>query len=228
MSISPFKLEELKSRAKTSKKKKTPDKFRKLTLISGNSSQGASDSNDERTNNRQTRPSEAVNNREKIFNDGFAKGEESALMATKEICDLFKNAVDDAKNKAEEIRISAIDFAVKLSGKIAEKIISHEISSNSEYIFESIKKSIDTLPKSENIKLLINPSDFERFKACHPVVEEILGELKEKLIVEPSKKIQAGGYIIHTESHCINASIEKQIEMITSTIIDEISRDNGK
>lgn len=230
MNISLFKLEELKSGDKGSRSKKTVGRFKKLTLISGenpyNSRNSSGRTESEELKEKNSAEYKKETDAENIYKKGFAEGEESALKSTKEICDLLKITLEDVKNKTEEIRMKSIEFAVKLSVSIAEKVIAHEISVNRGYLFESIKKSLDNLPKSENIKLLINPSDFERFKACHPVVEGILGDLKEKLVVESSKKVKAGGYILHTESHCIDASIEKQLEIITLKLLEEIPHDS--
>ncbi|RMF96454.1 MAG: hypothetical protein D6734_03665 [Candidatus Schekmanbacteria bacterium] len=232
MTISPFKFEELNSQQQISKRKKVIDKFKKLTLLTGSPSVPSKEEKEKEKKEdvlkNQHQPVDKTQNNEveDAYKKGFSDGEESALKATKEVCDLFKIALSEMNRKADELKMDALEFAVKLASAIAEKILTYEISIKEEYLFESIKKNLENIPKSEKIKLILNPEDLKRFKACHPVVEKILGDFEEKLVVESSKKVQAGGYIIDTETHRIDASIEKQIQTLTKRLIEEIPKES--
>ena len=109
-----------------------------------------------------------------------------------------------------------------LSIAVAEKIICQEVKIDEKIIIGVIKKALNKIDKSTDIKIKISPNDYSILKKYK---EEMSTLNKFEYILEPS--ISKGGFIIETRNGIIDATIEEQIDTITKAF-DSISTDSDQ
>lgn len=102
---------------------------------------------------------------------------------------------------------------LKLSLKIAERIIGHCVEVTPQVMLEIIHKAIESLKYQKEIRIRVNPEDLGFLKDNKMQLYTMLGESKEIEIVE-DVLVGRGGCIIDTEIGTIDARLETQLRVI--------------
>jgi len=102
---------------------------------------------------------------------------------------------------------------LKLSLKIAERIIGHCVEVTPQVMLEIIHKAIESLKYQKEIRIRVNPDDLGFLKDNKMQLYTMLGESKEIEIVEDAL-VGRGGCIIDTEIGTIDARLETQLRVI--------------
>lgn len=102
---------------------------------------------------------------------------------------------------------------LRLSLKIAERIIGHCVEVTPQVMLEIIHKAIESLKYQKEIRIRVNPDDLGFLKENKMQLYTMLGESKEIEIVEDAL-VGRGGCIIDTEIGTIDARLETQLRVI--------------
>jgi len=117
------------------------------------------------------------------------------------------------KQKYKEILQQSERDLLKLSLKIAERIIGKAVEMDQSLILNIVKNSIQTLKYQKEIKIRVNPEDEDFLKKNKQDLYNILGESKEVEIIGDSL-IEKGGCIIDTEIGSVDARLETQLKVM--------------
>jgi len=114
-------------------------------------------------------------------------------------------------------RVSTIEKAmVDLVQHIARQVIQRELALDSSHIESVMREALKLLPLGVgNVRLYINPQDFEQVKALRERHEETWR------IVEDAS-LQPGGCRVETEHSRIDATVETRISQIMAKLFDQL------
>ena len=110
---------------------------------------------------------------------------------------------------------------VRLSTLIAKQVIRRELMINSDVITEMAREALGTLSSLEgDIEISLHPSDIEM---VHQVAQNNLQGKSWKLIPDP--EFLPGGCRIKTPLSYVDATIEKQLELVFGNLMDYYEND---
>jgi flagellar biosynthesis/type III secretory pathway protein FliH len=145
----------------------------------------------------------------KGYQKGFGDGVSSEKIKIGTTLDLLKNTLAELENLKTKTVQDYEKQIVRLSIAIAEKLIEKEVSIDKTIIHKLLGNILNKMEDKENIKVRINPADFE-------ILNEINDDLKDlkglKFIIDTS--ITEGGCLVESESGLIDARIENRLKMI--------------
>lgn len=166
--------------------------------------------------------------RQEAYNEGFAAGEK----------DGFRSTTLKVRQEAEEalsVRLASLErlmgglfdpiaeqdaqiekAMVELVQHIARQVIQRELVLDSSHIESVMREALKLLPLGVgNVRLYINPQDFEQVKALRERHEETWR------IVEDAS-LQPGGCRVETEHSRIDATVETRISQIMAKLLDQV------
>lgn len=166
--------------------------------------------------------------RQEAYNEGFAAGEK----------DGFRSSTLKVRQEAEAalgVKLASLErlmgglFApiaeqdsqiekamVELVQHIARQVIQRELVLDSSQIESVMREALKLLPLGVgNVRLYINPQDFEQVKALRERHEETWR------IVEDAA-LQPGGCRVETEHSRIDATVETRISQIMAKLLDQV------
>ena len=165
--------------------------------------------------------------RQEAYNEGFAAGEK----------DGFRSTTLKVRQEAEEalsVKLASLErlmgglfdpiaeqdaqiekAMVELVQHIARQVIQRELVLDSSHIESVMREALKLLPLGVgNVRLYINPQDFEQVKALRERHEETWR------IVEDAS-LQPGGCRVETEHSRIDATVETRISQIMAKLLDQ-------
>ncbi|MDL2184365.1 flagellar assembly protein FliH [Pseudomonas sp. ChxA] len=166
--------------------------------------------------------------RQEAYNEGFAAGEK----------DGFRSTTLKVRQEAEEalsVKLASLErlmgtlfdpiaeqdsqiekAMVGLVEHIARQVIQRELVLDSSHIESVMREALKLLPLGVgNVRLYINPQDFEQVKALRERHEETWR------IVEDAS-LQPGGCRVETEHSRIDATVETRISQIMAKLLDQV------
>ncbi|NMX54486.1 flagellar assembly protein FliH [Pseudomonas edaphica] len=166
--------------------------------------------------------------RQEAYNEGFAAGEK----------DGFRSTTLKVRQEAEEalgVKLASLErlmgtlfdpiaeqdtqiekAMVGLVEHIARQVIQRELVLDSSHIESVMREALKLLPLGVgNVRLYINPQDFEQVKALRERHEETWR------IVEDAN-LQPGGCRVETEHSRIDATVETRISQIMAKLFDQL------
>ena len=140
------------------------------------------------------------------------------------------DAIQSIVNAFADNTINAVNnfekSLVKLSIKIAEKIIKRKIEDQDDVVMSVVRSALETVKESSEITLFLNPSDFEIITKYQ---KNNLFENK-KINFTIDEGIESGGCKIHSDWGVIDSQIDTQLQEIYTQLImkteDEPSADS--
>lgn len=152
---------------------------------------------------------------------GTAKGRDEGYLTRSEELKPLLNVLSDIEIKFEEYKeeIKAIyePFALDIGLMAAEKILARELVSGTAALENIVKPVINDLPGAMNIKICLNPLDYDLF-----ITENLLEGVREKKIsLEKDSLISRGGCFIESDIGNIDATIETRIELLEKSVKEE-------
>ena len=165
--------------------------------------------------------------RQEAYNEGFAAGEKDGFRST-----TFK--VRQEAEAALSVKLASLErlmgtlfdpiaeqdsqiekAMVGLVEHIARQVIQRELVLDSSHIESVMREALKLLPLGVgNVRLYINPQDFEQVKALRERHEETWR------IVEDAA-LQPGGLRVETEHSRIDATVETRISQIMAKLLDQ-------
>ena len=165
--------------------------------------------------------------RQEAYNDGFATGEKEGFHSTqlkvRQEAETALNAKVDSLERLMNSLMAPLaeqdmqleKAMIGLVEHMTRQVIQREMKTDSRHIEQVLREGLKLLPMgADNIRLFINPQDFEQIKALRERHEE------RWRIVEDDT-LQPGGCRIETEHSRIDASIETRIKLAMSQLFDQ-------
>jgi flagellar assembly protein FliH len=104
---------------------------------------------------------------------------------------------------------------VNLVGQVARQVIQRELEGDSSQLRQVLREALKQLPMgSDNVRIHVNPQDFELVKALRDRHEESWRILEDEQLLP-------GGCRIETEHSRIDASIETRLAQITKQLFEQ-------
>ena len=166
--------------------------------------------------------------RQEAYNEGFATGEKEGFHSTQLKVRQEAEVALNAKVASLERLMSSLlaplaeqdqqleKAMVGLVEHMTRQVIQRELKTDSSQIGQVLREGLKLLPMgAENIRLFINPQDFDQIKALRERHDE------QWRIVEDDS-LQPGGCRIETEHSRIDASIETRIKQAMSQLLDQL------
>lgn len=140
------------------------------------------------------------------------------------------DAIQSIVNAFADNTINAVNnfekSLVKLSIKIAEKIMKRKIEDQDDVVMSVVRSALETVKESSEITLFLNPNDFE---IINKYQKNNLFENK-KINFTIDEGIESGGCKIHSDWGVIDSQIDTQLQEIYTQLImkteDESSADS--
>lgn len=165
--------------------------------------------------------------RQEAYNEGFAAGEKDGFRSsTLKVRQEAEAALSVKLGSLERLMRSLFDpiaeqdaqlekAMVGLVEHIARQVIQRELVLDSSHIESVMREALKLLPLGVgNVRLYINPQDFEQVKALRERHEETWR------IVEDAA-LQPGGCRVETEHSRIDATVETRISQIMAKLLDQ-------
>jgi len=166
--------------------------------------------------------------RQEAYNEGFATGEKEGFHSTQlrvrqeaevalsaklaNLEQLMTHLFEPIADQDTQIEKSLIE----LVGHVTRQVIQRELTTDSSRIGQVLRDALKLLPMgAENVRIFINPQDFDQVKALRERHEETWR------IVEDDA-LQAGGCRVETEHSRIDATIETRITQALTKMFDQL------
>ena len=166
--------------------------------------------------------------RQEAYNEGFAAGEKDGFRSsTLKVRQEAEAALSAKLGSLERLMRSLFEpiaeqdsqlekSMVGLVEHIARQVIQRELVLDSSHIESVMREALKLLPLGVgNVRLYINPQDFEQVKALRERHEETWR------IVEDAD-LQPGGCRVETEYSRIDATVETRISQIMAQLLDQV------
>ncbi len=154
----------------------------------------------------------------KGYQEGINRGKEEINQKINELksaISAFKNILQDLEEFKQKQIIALMPQILKLSMKIAEKVVVAKINLERELIISIIKEALNTLPGVEDkIIIKVNPDDYK-------IVSEKISELgvdPQKISIHPSYDLKRGDCSLETQSFQVEAKIDEKLKEIENAL----------
>ncbi|MFW5962090.1 MAG: FliH/SctL family protein [bacterium] len=159
----------------------------------------------------------------KGFNDGITQGQkqgiEEMLQAQQSFLNLIESAKRELENNKQELSISLIKLATKLSNRI----INAELSVNPSIINNIIIEMIQELINYNNIRVRVNPDLLDYINE-----EEIRMRFsKQNIEFIKDSSLQIGDCIIDSNFGGINGVLKEKLKKVEEQLIEGVKIDEG-
>lgn len=165
--------------------------------------------------------------RQDAYNEGFAAGEKDgfhagqlrakqeadAVLALKvqSLEQLMGQLLEPIANQDRELELALVN----LVSQMTRQVIQRELSSDSSQIRSVLREALKLLPMgASNIRIHINPQDFELVKALRERHEESWRILEDE-------SLQPGGCRVESEHSRIDASIETRLALALKQLFEQ-------
>jgi flagellar assembly protein FliH len=166
--------------------------------------------------------------RQEAYNEGFAAGERDGFHATQikvrqeadvalrarlaTLETLMSNLMAPIAEQDTQIERSLVE----LVSHIARQVIQRELKIESSQIERVIQEALKLLPMgANNIRIFVNPQDFEQIKALRERHEE-----KWKILEDPA--LLPGGCRVESEHSRIDGTVETRITQALALLFDQL------
>ena len=115
---------------------------------------------------------------------------------------------------------------VKLSVEIAEKILRHEISADSEAVLGTVRAALRQLKDKESVRLRVNPADREVVASNRDKLRDSVDGVRSIEIVE-DRRVDRGGCVVESAGGGIDARIASQLSEVMRVLQEAGGHDAG-
>ena len=152
---------------------------------------------------------------------GLAEGREAAAAAERErlakevapLGDVLRAAAAAIGEKRAELAAAAERELVRLSVRIAEKIVKAEVASGARVAVENLRRAIALAARRREVRVRLHPADLK-------AVETFLPELRREVVdlgpvaLEADPAVARGGAVVVTPEGAVDADIASQLDEI--------------
>ncbi len=166
--------------------------------------------------------------RQEAYNEGFATGEKEGFHSTtlkvrqeaevalaaklQNLEQLMQHLMAPIAEQDSQIEKSLVE----LVGHITRQVIQRELKTDSSQIEHVLREALKLLPMGAgNVRIFVNPQDFEQIKALRERHEETWRILEDEVLLP-------GGCRVESEHSRIDASIETRITQALAQLFDQL------
>jgi len=154
---------------------------------------------------------EAKEEAEKIRGEARDAGYEEGLG---KLADLL---VEFQKKRDKMMEDSRSDL-LRLSVRIAEKIVGRELAENEDALGDVVIKAIRGIRHEKRIQIRVHPDDLDRIRSQKERIENEVGTGKE-IEFREDRSISAGGCIVETDLGIIDARLDTQLRVLEKALL---------
>ena len=148
------------------------------------------------------------------YDKGYQKAKDELEAELEEIKNRFLNSINTLEEEIKRGKEFLNQIESELSStaiEIAKEVIAKEIKQSSSNIASILsKKLIEELKDAKNIRLKVNPSDYEALKEVYSNIENIT--------VEGDSAITKGGVVVLSDIGNLDANISTRLERVKNLI----------
>lgn len=144
--------------------------------------------------------------RETSYNEGHAK-------AASEFTEIIAAAYEKRESVLHEVERDVL----KLSIKLAEKIIGRELQTDKKTLADIVATALRNVRQQERLIVRINPSDLAQIQEFKAFINQ--AGRAQFIDFEPDPKVNSGGCIIESEVGTVDARLETQLKILERTLL---------
>ncbi len=163
---------------------------------------------------------------EKAYAEGEKAGYEYGLKKVESIIRALSDADRALKSLHREIIRSQEKEIISLVLHIARKVIKTEAVVNGEVLTSVIRAAVEEVPQKDDLKIKLNPMDYEFINENLKSFFKRHEELKEA-VIEPDSNVDVGGVIVDHKMGSVDARLSRQFEKIEA-MFQKILEENQK
>lgn len=179
--------------------------------------------------------SEAREEAARIVSDAQAEAENIRVLAYEEARQVAIRELEEQKsllikhreelesnveNQLEQFWIDIEPELLKLAVKIAEKILRREFNEHQDYVLTTVKSAISQLRDKKNIKIRINPADYEFLRTHKDELASTFDGVSSLEVIE-DRRVDQGGCVIESTNGDLDARISTQLEQVERALLEE-------
>ena len=146
----------------------------------------------------------------------YREGHEAALLELHQL-------LVDAREERDTTLAAVERDVLRLSVKIAEKIIGREIERDSAALAEIVSTALRSAGQHETLVVRINPSDMPAVRERRDVLDPMGRTRFLDLVADP--RVAHGGCIIESASGTVDAQLDTQLRVLERALLERASRE---
>jgi flagellar assembly protein FliH len=155
------------------------------------------------------------------FEKGLAEGREAAVRAERErlarecapLGELLRAAARAVEASRAEVAAAAEREVVRLSVRIAEKIVKAEIAGGRPVAAENLRRAVALAVRRRELRVRVNPDDLALVEGFLPELRRELGDLG-RVELEADPALARGGVVVSTPEGSVDAGLQAQLDEI--------------
>ncbi len=160
---------------------------------------------------------EAKQEREKIREQARQEGKAEGLAE-------WNRILADARKRAEDLTKSWEETMLRLSVRVAEKIVGEQLRLHPDTIVEIVREVLRNVRPGKRLTIQVNPSEAQRVRGRLDRLRESLGTHSEIDVVAMAS-VAPGGCVIDSELGIIDARLETQLKCLEEILVRGVSAD---
>ena len=136
----------------------------------------------------------------------------------------WNRIVARASQKADELSKSWEETMLRLSIRVAEKIVGEQLRLHPESIVEIVREVLKSIRPGKHLTIQVNPADAQYARARIDRLKEALGTSGEIEIVAAAN-VAPGGCVIESELGIIDARLETQLKCLEDALVKGVAAD---
>lgn len=154
---------------------------------------------------------------EEAYSKGFSEGEKKGLEEGRKKTVVLEKLLEELSTYREKQYRDIEKELVDLVTVISKKIINQELTVNKEAVLNIVKAAIESAVGNEEIKIRINPEDYDNVSQHREEFIHSIDGLKN-ISFEADKSVLQGGCLIETIYGDIDARLDKQLETVAENL----------
>ena len=166
--------------------------------------------------------------KDKFYQLGYNEGKNDGMKELDIISDKQSSIINETLSKLNVEYEKAIDKLaepmVNLSIKIAEKIISDDLSNKediSSYLEKKILNVVDKLKNSLKLKIYMQPSDIKQLSTS--IMDNLSKNDNRSISFEINENLKTGECIVETEDFVLDSTLKNQLDEIEKQLLEGIN-----
>ncbi len=153
------------------------------------------------------------------YQKGYEQGKFQALTENERALDELKQLMEDLDQSREVLIRQQEQQLIDLALEIARKVVADRIEQDDETFARIFKKAVEGMSEQKIVRLSVSEHDIE-FVTAHADYLKSMVQDAEKLEVQVLEGAARGTLIVDTEDVVIDASVQKQLDVLMQTVQD--------
>ena len=166
--------------------------------------------------------------KDKFYQLGYNEGKNDGMKELDIISDKQSSIINETLSKLNVEYEKAIDKLaepmVNLSIKIAEKIISDDLSNKeniSSYLEKKVLTVVDKLKNSLKLKIYMQPSDIKQLSTS--IMDNLSKNDNRSISFEINENLKTGECVVETEDFVLDSTLKNQLDEIEKQLLEGIN-----